>query len=144
MRHSDTRTYKVGSKKYTQTPVEIGQFEAVAGLFAEIPFEELVNAGLAIGGSIEKAKQLAETEGVASAVLEFDDLAKALLNMLPRIAEQKTLTRIMAALLKIEIGEAEALPLTIGVEVIRDFFILNVIWQKHFQTILKSVRSLPG
>ncbi len=138
-----SKTYKVYGKKYVQAPLEMGQFEDVLGLFAEIPFEELVNAILGITNSIEAAQRIAEKEGAAKAILEFDILAKAIVDIIPQIRENRTATKIMAVLLKIDPDEAKVLPLTTGAEVIRDFFTLNGISRKRFLNILKRVQSLP-
>lgn len=138
-----SKTYKAGGKKYTQKPIEMGQFEDVLGLFAEIPLEELINSAMQIADTIEKAMEKAVKSGGVKAMLEFDDLVKAIIDLLPHIREKRTGTNILAVLLKIDPDEAKVLPLTTGAEVFRDFFTLNKISPKRFLSILKSVPGLP-
>lgn len=122
----------------------MGQFEDVLGLIAEIPFEELVNAILGVTNTVEAAQKMARKKGAAKAILEFDVLAKAIVDIIPRIRENRTATKILAVLLKIDFDEAKVLPLTTGAEVVRDFFTLNGISPRRFLTVLKSVPGLPA
>lgn len=122
----------------------MGQFEDVAGLFAEIPFEELITTVMTVSDTIEKAMAKAVTEGGVKAMLEFDDLIKAVIDILPHIRDKRTGTNILAVLLKIDPDEAKVLPFTTGAEVVRDFFILNAISPKRFLSFLRSVPGLPN